>query len=150
MSAWDAFVPIDLTSLFTGKGPLPAVVEVFGQDGRWDVVGRSRSVRLSDGSELREEITSVQNPDGRSAQFAYVVTGFSGLIGVVTDQATGEWSFTRNGEQTLIIWTYNFRPRGFLAAMPLMLIVRVLWSTYMRDALRRTVRILEAQRPDSS
>ncbi|MEM7469589.1 MAG: polyketide cyclase, partial [Pseudomonadota bacterium] len=48
-------VPIDLTSIITGYGPLPAVVKVQNQTGAWDGAGQSRTVVLSDGS-LAQEI----------------------------------------------------------------------------------------------
>jgi hypothetical protein len=49
-----AIVPIELTHVFTGLGPLPAVVGNREQTGAWDHVGATRVVELSDGSEASE------------------------------------------------------------------------------------------------
>jgi len=48
--AFGQIVPIDLTSIFTGYGPLPAVVQTRDQSGAWDAAGRTRTVAFADGS----------------------------------------------------------------------------------------------------
>ena len=99
-TVWRVFVPIDLRSLFEGKGPLPAVVEVSNQSGPWDVVGQTRNVRLSDGGYLTEEITDVAAPNSGAATFDYVVRGYSGFIGFLTDEGRGHWRFDETGKGT--------------------------------------------------
>lgn len=49
VSAFEHIVPIDLSSIFTGYGPLPAVTKTKNQIGGWDAVGQTRTVHLSDG-----------------------------------------------------------------------------------------------------
>jgi hypothetical protein len=39
ITAFKHIVPIDLTSIFTGYGPLPAVTGTRNQVGGWDTVG---------------------------------------------------------------------------------------------------------------
>jgi hypothetical protein len=40
-------VPIDLTTIFRGYGPLPAVVGTTDQTGAWDAAGQSRTILSS-------------------------------------------------------------------------------------------------------
>src|SRR4051812_7727738 len=47
VQAFDAIAPIDLPRIFTGLGPLPAVVGVRDQTGDWDHVGATRIVELA-------------------------------------------------------------------------------------------------------
>ena len=116
-ATWDAFVPVALPDVFPkAKGPVPAVRGTSGQDGRWDLAGRSRSVHLSDGSTVREEITASDPaggapPSGNVATFGYRVTGFSGAIGLLAREAHGSWRFEQVGpSKTKIEWTYTFLP----------------------------------------
>ncbi|MFN4101548.1 MAG: SRPBCC family protein, partial [Pararhodobacter sp.] len=148
---WDVFVPIDLAVVFPcAKGPIPAVTGTSGQTGRWDVVGRSRVVHLSDGRHVREEITASEPSDGRapqdgSASFAYRVDGFTGPFGLLAREARGSWTFTQIAPgQTRIVWTYEFEPTGFLGSLPLRVIAPTFWRAYMRDGLANIVRRVKA------
>jgi len=48
-------VPVDLTLVFRGWGPFPAVRGTENQTGAWDGVGQSRNPQLSDGSTAFEQ-----------------------------------------------------------------------------------------------
>ena len=50
--------PIDRTRIFTGFGPLPAVVGTRGQTSGCDHAGAASTVLLGDGSEAREELAA--------------------------------------------------------------------------------------------
>jgi hypothetical protein len=150
--AWEAFVPITLSDVFPkSKGPIPAVRGTSGQEGRWDVVGRSRSVHLADGRVVREEITASDPtagapPAGEVATFAYRVSGFSGPLSLIAREAHGDWRFEQVGpEQTDIRWTYTFVPKNWLGAVPLKLILRTFWRAYMRDGIDNVRLIAERQ-----
>jgi hypothetical protein len=67
-------VPIELSRIFRGLGPWPAVVSTREQTGGWDHVGASRIVDLSDGSHAHEQLTTYEPP----RHFAYRVDGFTG------------------------------------------------------------------------
>ncbi len=56
---FDTFMPIDLTQIMTGFGPLPAVSDIEDQTGPWDRVGAARTIRLADGNTMREVLTEV-------------------------------------------------------------------------------------------
>ena len=68
-TTFDTLMPVDLSRIFRGYGPLPAVVETTDQTGAWDHVGVSRTVKLSDGHDVRERITAYERP----GYFAYRV-----------------------------------------------------------------------------
>lgn len=135
-SAEQAFahiVPIDLTSIFTGYGPLPAVTGTFNQTGAWDAVGQTRTVGLSDGSSATELMTGY----APSSYFSYTVSGFTGSLRFLANSAHGEWWFNRNplSGKTRITWRYQFNPRSKLAIPALWLITKMLWRAYMNKAL---------------
>ncbi|CAN5309647.1 hypothetical protein BH09ACT5_BH09ACT5_00500 [soil metagenome] len=128
--AYDISGPLDPTAFYPKSGPLPAVVEVRGQSGSWDTVGRTRMLMLSDGGHVVETITDTDSP----TYFAYELSDFQKLFGALVKGARAEWRFDREAQGTSIRWTYTFfaRPgRGWLIAI----IVRLLWAPYMRRVL---------------
>lgn len=130
-AVFEHIVPIELSTIFTGYGPLPAVVGTSGQTGAWDGAGQSRTVHLADGSTARERLTTVEAPH----YFSYVVGEFSGIFRFLTASAEGEWWFEPAAGGTRVRWRYAFRPASALAA-PLLFLVARLWRGYMRKALR--------------
>lgn len=153
-TAWGAFVPVALPEVFPRpKGPVPAVISTSGQEGRWDVAGRSRFVHLSNGSTVREEITFSDPSDGRlptssTATFSDRVSGFSGAIGGIAREAHGTWRFEQlSPDRTRITWTYTFVPKGWLASVPLRFVVSTFWRAYMRDGIENVRRIAEREQP---
>ena len=95
-----AFQPaVDLSLVFKGWGPFPAVRGVRNQTGAWDQAGASRNPILSDGSTATEKLT--EYTAGHS--FAYEVTGFTNVVlrGLVCG-VRGEWTFTLDGSGTLM------------------------------------------------
>lgn len=143
--AWDRFVPIDLTALFMGMGPLPAVVKVHGQSGRWDKIGESRQVDLSDGTTVTEAITLSDLPKDGMARFGYTVFGFGGAFGWLTSEAQGFWVFKEVDGQTEIGWRYGFRATSILSRPIMVLILLLAWRPYMRRAMQETLHILQTE-----
>jgi hypothetical protein len=132
-TAFDYNVPIDLTSIFTGYGPLPAVIGIKNQTGAWDGAGQTRIVLLSDGSSAQEILTKYERPN----YFSYTVSGFTGALRLLITSANGEWWFsTTSLGQTRIKWRYAFNARSALAVPVLWFITNVLWRNYMHKALR--------------
>ena len=130
---FDHIVPIDLTSIFTGYGPLPAVTGVLDQTDSWDAAGQTRTVTLSDGSSARELLTRYDRP----RHFGYTVSDFSGILRFLTVSANGEWWFDTgpSSDATIVKWSYSFNARSPLAAPFLWLITGFLWRGYMNKAL---------------
>ncbi|WP_189240758.1 SRPBCC family protein [Planomonospora parontospora] len=135
---------VDLTRIFTGFGPLPAVVSVANQSGTWDHVGVARNPVLSDGTSAYEQITAYDQPTG----FAYEVSGFTNVLNRFVVGARGSWVFTpAPGGGTAIEWTYAFRPRPF-RGLAVRFFLAPLWRPYMRRALAAAVReIVTAREP---
>ena len=125
-------VPIDLTSIFTGYGPLPAVIGTKNQTGAWDEAGQTRTVLLSDGSSAREMLTKYEHPH----YFSYTVSDFTGILRFLATSANGEWWFRRTSSgKTHIKWRYAFNASSFFVVPILWFITKVLWLGYMQKAL---------------
>jgi hypothetical protein len=143
-TTFDALMPIELSRIFRGFGPLPAVVATAHQTGEWDHVGVSRVVKLSDGHEVSERITAYERP----RHFAYRVGPFeSGPLRHLIVDAHGEWWFTaRDATSTGIRWSYTFRPRRFAAPLVHALIAP-LWRRYAKRVLALAIAEVEGQGP---
>ena len=132
-------VPVDLSRIFTGWGPLPAVKTTFRQTGAWDAAGQTRTVQLSDGSEAQEHLTAYAVP----FSFAYTVTPRTGPLSLLVGHARGVWWFLPASQGgTEIWWRYEFQPRSAWA-WPVLLAVAALWERYMTRALTLLVQLLE-------
>jgi len=138
--AFLGIVPIDLSLVFTGFGPLPAVTGVSNQVGGWDAVGQTRTVKLADGSLAQEELTAYEEP----RYFSYTVSGFTGVLRFLTTSAHGEWWFEPvSAAKTHVRWRYAFRPRN-VVVMPLVwFVAHALWRGYMQKSLALTERQIE-------
>jgi YD repeat-containing protein len=145
--AFLGIMPIDLSSIFTGFGPLPAVTGVTDQTGDWDAAGQTRSVTLADGSSAREKLTGYKSPE----YFSYTVSGFTGVLRFLTTSADGEWWFETVSEaKTHIKWRYAYNPRNVITVPLLWFIVNVLWRGYMRKALSLSKCQIEKARAEES
>ena len=137
--AFATIAPIDLTTIFTGLGPLPAVTGTREQSGGWDHVGATRTVELADGSEAREELTAFDAP----AHFGYRVSGFTGPLRHVVEHADGAWWFAEApGGGAHVRWTYVFAPRRGRGPV-VRAAIAPLWRVYARRALARAVAAAE-------
>jgi len=119
----------DATRFYPKSGVLPAVVEVRDQTGGWDAAGQTRTLVLSDGGTLRETLRVVTEP-----LFAYDLSDFTGVFGLLVAGARSEWRVTADGAGSSIAWTYAFNAkpgRGLAVAA----IVRLAWAGYMRKVL---------------
>jgi hypothetical protein len=136
--AFEVNVPIDLSLVFKGWGPFPAVRGVKNQTGAWDHVGATRNPILSDGTTASETLTEYTN--GHS--FAYEVKEFTNILGRLVEGMRGEWTFTPDGEGTIIRWTYEFKPRrgrNFLVRRGL----APFWRRYMQVGVEAAARASE-------
>jgi hypothetical protein len=131
--AFEHIVPIDLPSIFTGYGPLPAVTRTRDQSGSWDAAGRTRTVEFSDGSTAQESLTGYEYP----ARFTYRIKGFTGVLRFFASEALGEWHFEHvpGGLSTQVRWSYEFVSRARFLQPLVGLFTRTLWRGYMEKAL---------------
>jgi hypothetical protein len=131
IDAFEYTMPIDLTLIFTGYGPLPAVIGTKDQTGAWDGAGQTRTVLLSDGSSAQEMLTKYEHP----RYFSYTVSDFTGVLRSFITSANGEWWFSSaSSGETHIKWRYAFNARS-LFAVPVLWFITSLWRGYMRKAL---------------
>ena len=131
---FDWFIPIELSRILTGWGPVPAVVATSEQSGPWDTPGSRRTVHLADGSTAHERVTACERP----ASFGYTVYGFSGPVRHVAVEGRGQWWFEAAGAgATDVRWTYTFQARSRAAALLLTPVVKVAWRSFMRRGLDR-------------
>ena len=139
-AAFDHIAPIDLSSIFTGYGFLPAVTGTQHQTGAWDAAGQTRIVHLADNSTAQEELTKYDHPN----YFSYTVSGFTGSLGLLASSANGEWRFsTDESGKTNIRWRYAFNARSFFAVPVLWFVVNFLWRGYMNKALSLSIQQLQ-------
>ena len=142
-AAFECIVPVDLTSVFTGYGPLPAVVGTCDQTGGWDAAGQTRTVLLAGGSSAHEQITEYTHP----SHFSYTVSDFTGILRPLVVSAHGEWWFEPGTapQSTHVKWTYTFTARSSFSAPLVWFIATVLWKGYMDKALRISKAQAESQ-----
>jgi len=141
--AFEHIVPINLTSIFTGYGPLPAVTETRDQTGSWNAAGRTRTVVFSDGSSAQESLTGYEYPN----RFTYSIKGFTGLLRLFTREAHGEWRFERvpGRNATAIHWRYEFVSRTKFLEPLVGFFTQKLWRGYMSRALSLSKAQVEAR-----
>lgn len=141
-------VPIDLSSIFIGYGPLPAVVSSENQVGAWDEVGQTRTVHLSDGSQAKELLTGYEYP----IYFSYTVHDFTGSLRFLAKSAHGEWWFETqpDTQKVKIKWRYEFQPKSKLSKPALWLINRFFWQGYMKQALELSKQQVEQLKDSKS
>ncbi len=137
-TVFDVLMPIDLRTILTGHGPLPAVVAVEEQTGDWSSIGESRIIRLADGSGMLETLTAVERPH----RFAYALTAPTSALRFLVRSFRGAWSFEpiddgRGGPRVRAVWRYEFEPRSRLGWPLAWWIVKRLWRPYMAEALAR-------------
>lgn len=114
---------------------MPGVERTTDTTGPWDVPGSNRIIHTTDGSTVRETVTSAVAPD----YFAYRVTEFtSPLIRRLVTEARGQWWFSDAGAGTHAKWTYSFDTKAFWAVPLLFPMVKLLWSRYMKAAMNVT------------
>jgi Polyketide cyclase / dehydrase and lipid transport len=114
---------------------LPGVAKTTGTTGPWDKAGSTRIVHLTDGTTVRETVTSATAPD----YFAYRLTEFSSpMIRMLVKEARGQWWFTDSGSGLQAKWTYTAVSRNVLGALILLPVIKILWNRYMKAAMKVT------------
>jgi hypothetical protein len=127
---FDFFIPIELPTIFRGYGLLPAAVKVSEQTGAWDIVGHARTVHLSDGSTVHEEVTTCDRPE----LFSYKLSKFTGIFGLLVANAVGVWKFNAITDRvTEVIWEYSFYAKGKLAYPIVKPMLELLFQRYMEQ-----------------
>jgi hypothetical protein len=121
---------------------LPGVSKTTDTTGPWDKPGSTRIVHLTDGTTVRETVTSATAPD----YFAYRLTEFSSpMIRRLVKEARGQWWFTDSGSGLQAKWTYTAESKNMIGALVLVPVIKILWNRYMKAAMNATKRRAEAE-----
>jgi hypothetical protein len=137
--AFDAIIPVELSKVFTGYGPIPAVTHTSAQTGDWDAADQTRTLHLADGSSTHEVIDNFDRP----SLFQYTVGPFSGPFGQLIHRAEGEFYFTPMAQGTSVRWTYVWYAKQQWM-WPLLWGFTRLWKAYSRKGLYACVKHAEA------
>jgi Polyketide cyclase / dehydrase and lipid transport len=130
----EAFHPMlvmPLTDIFTRwYGPIPPIKEVRDQTGGWDAAGQSRTVLLTGGGSMHEELTNVDPP----RSFSYRLSEVSGPMSILVDHVLGEWVFAPRDGGTELTWRWTIHRKSPLTAWALP-VFGGLWKGYARQVL---------------
>lgn len=130
-AAFDGTVPMPLPTLFhRWYGPIPPIKAVHDQTGEWDVVGKTRTVQLTGGGSMREQLTCFDAPRA----FGYTLTDVKGAMAPLVGHVDGMWSFEPAGTGTKVTWRWTIHPRSAFTA-PLLPVFGKLWLGYARRSL---------------
>ena len=140
---FDTFMPIDLTQIMTGFGPLPAVSNIENQSGPWNSVGIERTIRLADGHTMTEVLTEVQRPTG----FSYTLGNLTNVLRFFVHRFHGSWCFdtiSADGEPSRVrtTWRYEFDVRSRLRRPIAWCILTLFWRPYMKRAFDNATKAL--------
>ncbi len=128
---FNALVPMPLPALFhRWYGPIPPIKEVRDQSGDWDAVGQTRTILLTGGGSIREQLTSYDAP----RSFGYVLSDIKGPMAPLVSGIDGLWSFGPAGTGTKVTWRWTIRPRSAVSARLLPAFGKV-WMGYARQSL---------------
>jgi Polyketide cyclase / dehydrase and lipid transport len=136
--AFDAIIPVELSKVFTGYGPIPAVTETTDQTGPWDGEGQTRTIHLADGSRTHEVIAKFEHP----TLFQYRVGPFTGAFGNLIDHADGEFFFKPVAQGTSVRWSYSWYAKAPWMS-PLLWVFTRFWKAYSRKSLYACVKHAE-------
>jgi hypothetical protein len=137
-AAFDRLLPHPLTDLMSRRyALLPPIREVRDQDGRWGEVGQTRTIVLSDGGTMHEELTEVERPH----HFSYRLTRITGVLASLVGEVEGQWSFAPAGTGVRVTWSWTLHPRTPYAARLLAPVGRM-WRGYARQSLEQVSDVL--------
>ena len=130
-AAFTGTVPMPLPTLFQRwYGPIPPIKAVVDQTGDWDAVGKTRTVVLTGGGSMREQLTSYDPP----RSFGYTLSDVKGPMAPLVARVEGLWSFEPVGTGTRVTWQWTIHPRSALSA-PVLPVFGRLWLGYARQSL---------------
>jgi hypothetical protein len=126
--AFDEVMPCELQQLFTRRfAAVPPIKAVTHQDGPWGTPGQTRTIHLSGGGTMREELVEVSPPH----RFAYHISDITGPMKVLATSLDGAWEFEKAGTGVRISWLWTVHPRGRVGAAAMPAFERM-WRAYAR------------------
>jgi hypothetical protein len=101
-----------LEEVLPGSASVGRVVRTDPLTGTWGEPGSRRRVVLADGNSLLEEVLISQLPE----MFRYEVWSFTSEAGKYAAYGIGQFQLKKAGTSTDVVWSYYFRPRGWVDA----------------------------------
>jgi hypothetical protein len=136
--AFDRLMAARLSEIFSHRyAAFPPVREVTDEPDDWGAVGHTRTILLTDGSRLRETLTSVDRPHG----YAYVLDDLHGPLRPFVRTVDGAWSVTPEGTGARIGWAWTLHAKASPARLTMNVIGRM-WKGYADRALHELEGIL--------
>jgi hypothetical protein len=136
-AAFDAVLVLPLDRLFDRR--YAAIPSIRATDGPpdWGTVGQSRTIRLTGGATMREQLTLVDRPRA----FGYRIDQVTGPMKPLADHIDGLWSFAPAGTGTRVTWQWTVYPRSAVSGSALPLFAKM-WTGYARQSLERIEELL--------
>lgn len=131
--------PARFPALFTGMGPIPALVSITPDAP--SAVGSTRQLVSADKSRLTERIVAWEPP----RLHGYLLSGFVAPLAWLVRAGTAQWQFAARDGGTFVQWTYDFElttPLVWPLAAPLL---KIVMQGAMRRCLDNLARTLEAR-----
>src|SRR5947209_19870460 len=97
--AYDGTLPMPLPTLFRRwYGPIPPIKAVRNQSGDWNAPGQTRTVLLTGGGSMVEELTHLDPPHA----FGYILSQITGPLSPLVNRVDGDWLFAPSGTGTTV------------------------------------------------
>lgn len=130
-AAFAGTLPIPLPQLFhRWYGPIPPIKAIRNQTADWSEAGESRTIVLTGGGSMQENLTDVDPP----RSFSYTITKITGPLALLIDHVEGAWIFEPAGTGTKVTWRWTVHPKSELTALALPVFGQ-LWRGYANRAL---------------
>lgn len=121
-----------LSTILRPVGPLPGVERAWIPGGAATAKGVHRSVVLTDGATLDEEVTAWEPPRVHE----YRVTGFARPFSLLVRHAIARWTFDSLGaDRSRVTWRYEFALTSRLASPLALPLVKVAMHKLMQSTL---------------
>jgi polyketide cyclase/dehydrase/lipid transport protein len=136
--AFDEVLVFELTRLFDRRyAAIPPIKAVRGQTGPWGTPGQTRTIVLSGGGSMREELREVVP----AKRFGYHLSEITGPMKALVRTVEGTWEFEKAGTGVRITWRWTVHPRGRLGALAMPAFARM-WQGSARLAFDNLERLL--------
>lgn len=109
-----------VTDFVTATGAIPRIEGFEVLSGTWPEPGAVRRVDLADGHSVHERVLT-NTPDS----FTYQIWNVTAPAGRAIDHIKGAFQFDQQGDEVVVTWSYNIKPRIFIA--------RPAINRYLRD-----------------
>jgi hypothetical protein len=96
---------LNLPKVFTGYGPVPAILKAETLENEPFQAGSIRRVYNADGSVIDEKMIELSRPTQQQYQ---LVRGFKPPFSWLFQGAGGDWTFSPTASGTLVEWKFNF------------------------------------------